>query len=482
MVRRRRNSGEALLVGLAATVFAHAIALTTIEAFDLGVFAAGASAASARTGAPDAARAVALETSCDADALLRASARAGWCATPFVEDSRACLDDVEARLYTDFVLCHIDTLEPVPELVQLPTPEQIEKLPQIEAEKLLEPLTPEEMKAYEQKRQEVAMAAPPPPPAAPPPPPQQRPADVQVIETVKPTEEQAPDEARFLAEYDSKVDQQKVARGSKFEEIATRPEAEELKAKKDPAPANQPDPPKDEIGNKPDAPVAPGALSMRAPGHPNPAAMTQDKKIAGARNGGDAPPGDGIAPKKGNAAFSQEETRATETARGQGGAGGGTPRAPNLRPDDEVLERMVGGGSVDHVADVEEGDENQFNTKRWVYASFFNRLKRQVAQNWDPVAVWRREDPEGKHHGYKSRLTQLRVSLDAGGKIQKILVVTPSGVTALDEEAIRSFKAAEPFPNPPQALVDRDGFITFDFGFHFSINHQKTSWKVYRSM
>ena len=140
------------------------------------------------------------------------------------------------------------------------------------------------------------------------------------------------------------------------------------------------------------------------------------------------------------------------------------------------------GGSVDHVEDVDEGDTNQFNAKRWVYASFFNRLKRQVAQNWDPATVWRREDPEGKHYGYKPRITQLRISLDERGRVTKVLVVGPSGVDALDDEAIRAFKAAEPFPNPPDALVDHDGFITFDFGFHFSIEEKKTTWKITRSM
>jgi TonB family protein len=147
-----------------------------------------------------------------------------------------------------------------------------------------------------------------------------------------------------------------------------------------------------------------------------------------------------------------------------------------------MLERAVGGGSVDHLEDIDKGDETSLSAKRWIYASFFNRLKRQVAQNWDPASVWRREDPEGKHYGFKAKVTQLRVSLDNKGKITKVLVVTPSGVDALDDEAIRAFKAAEPFPNPPGALVDRDGNITFDFGFHFSIDQKRTSWKITRSM
>jgi TonB family protein len=325
-------------------------------------------------------------------------------------------------------------------------------------------------------------AGPLPTPHPPPPPPPQPRLRQQVIETPKPASEEAPDDARFLAEHDSKADQQKVARGSRHEDMVAKPDPEELKAKKDPREATRPDPSDETPGKDPDAPPDPGALSMRTPGHPQPAEVAQDKKIRGDTGGRDAPNGDGQNRKKGDGSISQEERKPVEANKGDAGGGGGTPRAPNLRPDDETLERLVGGGSVDHVEDVEESDESSFNTKRWVYASFFNRLKRQVAQNWDPVSVWRREDPEGKHHGLKARLTQLKVSLDGKGKVQKIVVVQPCGVAALDDEAIRSFKAAGPFPNPPQALVDGDGLITFEFGFHFTIAEKKTSWKVTRSL
>jgi TonB family protein len=474
--RRAAANGDAVFAAALVAILVHGGVLIGVEVLDLALPGMGSSNSAAAATLPPEELAAAPDPSCDADAILRASARAAWCATPFVDDSGACLEDVEARLRTDFVLCHIDSLEEVPQIVHL-SPDAIEKMAQIDPEPLLEPLTPEEQQQFEQKKQEVAQAVPPPPPPAAPPPPA---LQAQVIETPKPADEVAPDEARFLAEYDMKADEQKVARGSRFEEIADAPKPEELAAKKDPKPANQPEPPEPEIGQKPDAPPLPGALSMRAPGLPDPGPETA-KKVAGDRAGAEQP-GDGAAAQRGDGAITSQERKPSEVAPGENGGGGGTPRAPNLRPNDETLERLVGGGSVDHVEDVDESDTNQFNAKRWVYASFFNRLKRQVAQNWDPATVWRREDPEGKHYGYKPRITQLRISLDERGRVTKVLVVGPSGVDALDDEAIRAFKAAEPFPNPPDALVDRDGFITFDFGFHFSIEEKKTTWKITRSM
>ena len=130
------------------------------------------------------------------------------------------------------------------------------------------------------------------------------------------------------------------------------------------------------------------------------------------------------------------------------------------------------------------GDETAVNSKRWVHASFFNRLKRQVAQNWDPASVWRRRDPTGAVYGSKSRVTKVRVSLSRKGEVENIVVTTPSGVTALDEEAVRAFRSAGPFPNPPEGLVQKDNLITFPFGFFFEIggNTSHLTWRLPQAM
>ena len=155
---------------------------------------------------------------------------------------------------------------------------------------------------------------------------------------------------------------------------------------------------------------------------------------------------------------------------------------PNLKPTEDVLERALGGGSVDHLEEVENGDETALSSKRWVYASFFNRLKRQVAQNWDPASVWRRSDPTGTVYGFKTRVTEVRVSLTRKGDLEKIMVTTPSGVAELDDEAVRAFHAAAPFPNPPDGLVQKDNLITFAFSFFFEIGTPHITWRVPHAM
>ena len=60
------------------------------------------------------------------------------------------------------------------------------------------------------------------------------------------------------------------------------------------------------------------------------------------------------------------------------------------------------------------------------------------------------------------------------GDLQKIVVTAPSGVTELDDEAVRAFHASAPFPNPPDGLANKDGLITFAFSFYFEIGAPRT--------
>jgi TonB family protein len=300
---------------------------------------------------------------------------------------------------------------------------------------------------------------------------------------VKPNDDKEPDNARFLAEYNTKVEKQKVARGARNEPMVAKSKPEELTPKKDPKEdpsvekLQEPKPP----GKNEKAPDAKGTLSMRAPGAPTPPSEApQESKVRGSTTGPKTPiVSDGFVPRRGDGAVEQQRRDPGELTKGQGGAGGGAPQVPDLKESKDVLERIAGGGSVDHLEEIESGDETALSAKRWVYASFFNRLKRQVAQNWDPATVWRRTDPQGTHHGFKTRITEVRVSLNPQGKLTKIVVTAPSGVTELDDEAVRAFHAAAPFPNPPDGLV-KDNQITFAFSFYFEIGQQRTSWRVIR--
>jgi TonB family protein len=414
-----------------------------------------------------------LKTGCVGDALLAASARYTLCFGPWHDDTDACLDESFNDMWIDLSSCQARDNKNVAEVAMIEA-KQAAKIKSIDPEPLLEELKQEEAAKPKTVPMQPAAPAPPPPPepAAPP-------HRVQIVETVKPQNEAPPEHAEFVSEYDTSTKKQTVARGTAKEPMVAKSKPGELTPKEDPKDASVKEHTDRIAARDPKAPDVPGTLAMRTPGAQNPADVQQEQRTRGVNAGADGPAtADGYMVHHGDGAIDQQKHERTEVPHGESGAGGGAPDAPNLKPTQEVLERVLGGGNVDHMDDVDSGEETALNSKRWVYASFFNRMKRQVAQNWDPATIWRRNDPTGQVYGFKTRVTEVRVSLSSTGSLEKIVIVNPSGVGDLDDEAIRAFHAAAPFPNPPKELAGRDNLITFGFSFFFEIGHASTAWHM----
>lgn len=164
-------------------------------------------------------------------------------------------------------------------------------------------------------------------------------------------------------------------------------------------------------------------------------------------------------PTEGTADGDADDRRDSELPRGDEGEGLQEPgaRAPRLDPrrTAQAMRKTFGGsGSIDALDGVEEGTQNILNSERFRFASFFNRLRSQVEQHWDPNAAMNRIDPTGRTYGARTRTTMLRVRLTPKGAVEKIIVLDGSGVSELDEEAIRAIHQAAPFVNPPAEMVD----------------------------
>jgi TonB family protein len=477
--KRRPATAQTLGLGFLAAVAVHVVVVGTVEALrdppvPIALPLEGAGLATAATDDP--LLEPPLEPTCAGDAVLTAAARSTACLTPWAVDLETCLATARVAYDAERERCRTNP-DPVNVQIVSMTPEQIAR---IDPEPLLDLLDAAAQMKFEQQQQQQQVAQLVKEE-------QKRQQEMvkqqaQVVETAKPTTEVTPDQARFLAEYDTKVQKETVARGSRDEKMVAKSQAESLQAKPNARDPSVKEPPPDRPpGTNKEAPDVPGKLSMRSPGAIVPSQTPQEAKTRGRYMGWQGPLGDGLDAKRGDGSIDQQRREADES-RGGGGAGGGAPAVPDLKPSEDVLERALGGGSVDHLDSIADGDETALNAKRWVYASFFNRLKRQVAQNWEPGDVWRRHDPNGSVYGFKSRVTQLRVSLDAKGKLMKTpTVVKACGVDVLDDEAIRAFQASAPFPNPPDGLA-QDGQITFEFSFHFEIGAPKTSWRILRQM
>src|SRR5262245_15419172 len=271
----------------------------------------------------------------------------------------------------------------------------------------------------------------------------------QVVDLPTPREEKRPDDARFVSEHDSTV-QHETKKYGRFEDKSQAGSSEGTASVPHPA-----------------SPAGDGRLAMRTPdlgkflrgqGLPGQASRAGKPGAAnGVPNAGPTEQG-GPIPEFGAEGILKP---------GGGGSRGG--KGPSLMPTEEQLARAIGGGTQDALRDVEDGDETALNSKRWRFASFFNRVKRQVAEHWHPDEVYRQRDPTGAVYGHKNRYTELRIQLKPDGRLSNVALAQPSGLEFLDDEAVEAFKEAEPFPNPPHQLIE-NGTINFGFGFLFDLN------------
>lgn len=286
----------------------------------------------------------------------------------------------------------------------------------------------------------------------------------QVVDIPRPAEERQPDKARFLSEHDSKV-----AKETKGPPVPFRPGR--LVANR-PPPAAQPQP-------APPSPAEQKEVERRA----MKLAMRTEPQLP-PRGGRERDPSGDEPEKIDNQPEHRESQARQEHGTPQDGLSStGTPRRismKDLQLSDAELARAVGTRVNDYLKDVEEGEQTLLNARRWRFATFFNRVKRQVAENWHPDVAYRRRDPGGNVYGFRDRLTVLRVSLTPQGRLKDVALDKPCGVDFLDDEALSAFKAAQPFPNPPSGLVDKEsGMISFRFGFLFEISH-RPGFRIFR--
>ncbi len=474
--RRRTHSGWAAVAITVASLTAHA-ALVATTAIVVGT-------SGGMDAERDAKAVVKYEFGCWSDAGLRMSARALSCSLPGMR-SDDCTQRALETLRIDLIVCdgmnstaevpqeavafmsaaELDAIEALPML-------DIPELDEVEAARLLEEEIEEKVAEAEKLISNPKQAG-------------------QIVELLAPQVEQRPDKARFLSEYDTTVERETVARGS-TEEMVNTPAPKELPIDSDPEELPEdPKPAGEEAETEvasaeaevQDSVEAEGAAerSSESPLLAMRATQFREESSIGEESGADAVEEGGFAMTKGNGSVdqaSQKEQEGQEEASGQTGS---SQSVPNLRPSDEILSRLAGGGSVDKVDGAESGEITALNSKKWKFASFFNRMKRQVAQNWHPDMVYVRRDPTGKVYGTKNRVTVLEVSLRPNGSLAKVIVSQQSGVGFLDDEAVSAFQKAQPFPNPPTGLVESSSkLITFSFGFHFQVGARRDNWNIFK--
>ena len=122
----------------------------------------------------------------------------------------------------------------------------------------------------------------------------------------------------------------------------------------------------------------------------------------------------------------------------------------------------------DYLKDKSIGVETILSTKEFKYYTYFNRIRKQLTQHWEPkvrdklTKMFRQGRTIASE---QDRTTKLLIILNQQGVLVNVQLVSDSGVKDLDEAAIESFRSASPFPNPPKGIVDPDGTVKIRWDF-----------------
>ncbi|MBU6152706.1 MAG: energy transducer TonB [Bdellovibrionales bacterium] len=130
------------------------------------------------------------------------------------------------------------------------------------------------------------------------------------------------------------------------------------------------------------------------------------------------------------------------------------------------LGEVLRGGQ--YIQGMKEGEFSALNTKEFVFYSYFERVRRQLDQAWQPIL---RENVHrllkaGRHLASNSDfVTRAMVTMNQRGEILRIQILEESGTQDLDQAAIDALNKAGPYPNPPKGLIDSSGHVEIRWDF-----------------
>ncbi|MGZ3772918.1 MAG: TonB family protein [Pseudobdellovibrionaceae bacterium] len=123
----------------------------------------------------------------------------------------------------------------------------------------------------------------------------------------------------------------------------------------------------------------------------------------------------------------------------------------------------------DYIKDVNSGLETLLNTREFKYYSYYNRIRKQLAQHWEGRVREKLTKlfKEGRAPAAtnRDRITKVIVVLNNRGTLVRVQVLSDSGIRDLDDAAVEAFRAAAPFPNPPKGIVEGDGTVKIRWDF-----------------
>lgn len=122
-------------------------------------------------------------------------------------------------------------------------------------------------------------------------------------------------------------------------------------------------------------------------------------------------------------------------------------------------------GSIDYLPDAARGEFTALNAKRYTYASFYNRIKKSIRFYWEPGPAMARIRWSGV-----TLETRIMVVIDGEGSLESVEVLKSCGYPIVDAAAIEAVRKSAPFYNVPSGLLDENGKLVDVWSFYITNN------------
>ncbi|MBY0386287.1 TonB C-terminal domain-containing protein [bacterium] len=124
--------------------------------------------------------------------------------------------------------------------------------------------------------------------------------------------------------------------------------------------------------------------------------------------------------------------------------------------------------SNDYLKDIEEGMKTVVNTKEFVYFSYYSKIRAAIQKQWkknvrEHVKIIYRDSRDIA--GTDPKVTRVSLRLSKTGSLESLEVLRDSGNNTLDQAVLSAFRQAQPFPPPPDGILESDGTIHIRWDF-----------------
>jgi TonB family protein len=385
---------------------------------------------------------------------------------------------------------------PAPDSLDVPPAPKVDKRKQKLAEALEKPKQPS------QPEPEIVVPPLPPMPEQPPPPPEKRSGHEKMVDLETDREVEAPADAKFLAEKNSRADEETRARDTNLE-----------KAQKGDAPASSPsnredtapggdkekiaelEDVKSELGRKaPDVTphVQPEQIQAeRRPENKSPLALrdpapraheltpeTADPSLPRADDGELARPDRNVRGPKTDptAAANGKQIKLALSAQDYEYMFGAEAEAERRLAQKQRSTKLGRGEQKrarvlaaleNFIPEIREGNVTSLNARAAPFAAFIARMHRNIHKLWGFGALEDWDDlPGSSPFNNPNLLTTLDIVLERDGTVGKVTMVRSSGYLPYDAAAIDTVYSAGPYPDPPRGMRSPNGKIYIRWRFY----------------